>query len=361
MIASAFFASISPISTFPQPQMPSSQYQAWQKPSTIYAHYLTAQPQVEVGTPNPVLDTISKVISLPSKIFGLVGQDTSRTLSEHTLNVVTDYLRRNDLDHTKVVSNLYKPSMIWQRTWTNPRTLLITKLFSGSCNALAQTIVPAKIFGGGINSYDQYTDIITLNNNDVGMALFAAAQAKMTAMRRNPILYNSVKDFCPLMTPLQNLSCAQDVLSYLQAYGTKKDLDSAYKTLGASSGVDFGLDIFLNPVFSFVSTVMSTYLLRGHFFTPVTHIPGESVSDLAWRAPMQSIQDQLKGYLYALPFLGICGLAGYYYGSMKLKEMNNTLHMQSLQNRSESGWAHQKQDEKETAPSQEPIAKFFGA
>ncbi len=37
------------------------------------------------------------------------------------------------------------------------------------------------------------------------------------------------------------------------------------------------------------------------------------------RVQMESLQDQLRGYAYALPFIGICALAGYYYGRVQFE------------------------------------------
>ena len=323
-IVNSIYNYLSPTVAFPQKEARDSEYSAWQKPPAAEARYLepsTNESSVQVGSSNVVLDTIAKIVALPHKIFSFTGQDTSREVSEGTIHIVKDYLHRNQLDHVKVVANLYDPAMVWQRTWTNPRTMLITKLFSGSLNALGQTMVPQRILGGGVNVYDQYTDVITLNNNDVSMALFAAAQAKGTAMRRNPIIYNSVKDFCPLMTPTQNVYCSKDVVSYLKNYGKAEDLQTAYKALGTSSGIDFAVDVIANPIFSLAITAVSTYLLKGHVFSQVKPIFGESFSDLFARSMKASLKDQASGYLFASPFIATCALVGYYYGKSLTNEM----------------------------------------
>ena len=322
-IANSFFNYISPTAKFPQQEIPDSGYRAWQKPPKTEVRYLESskgEPSVEIGASNILLDTVAKIVTLPHRIFSFTGQDTSHQVSERTIQIVKDYLHRNQLDHIKVISNVYNPRMIWQRTWTNPRTLLITKMFSGSVNALAQTILPQRILGVGFNIYDQYTDVITLSNNDVSMALFAAAQAKGTAMRRNPILYNSAKDFCPLMTPTQNFYCSTDVIAYLKNYGAEEDLQTAYKALGTSSGFDFAIDIIANPVFSSLTTVASTYFLKGHVISSIEPMFGESFSSLFVRTMKESLKDQALGYLLASPLIAGCSLAGYLYGQSLTKE-----------------------------------------
>lgn len=323
---------LNPVASFPQKEIVSdTSYNGWEKPSATDAQYLkfpSNEPSVEIGLPNIIFDTITATLSLPSRIFSFTGQDVTKEVSENTMNVLKDYLHCNQLDHIKIISRLYNPAMIWKRTYTNPRTLLITKLFSGTLNALSQTIFPHRIFGGGINIYDQYTDVITLNSNDISMALFAGAQAKGTAIRRNPILYNSAKDFVPLMTPLQNLNCIRDVLSYLKIRGTKNDLQTAYKALGTSSGMDFAVDILFNPVFSYVTTLATTYALEGHFFSEVVEQPNENVTDFFWRTMKESMKDQFRGYLYALPFICAFSLAGYYYGKRQAEAVNNVIEKQ---------------------------------
>lgn len=347
-----FLNGISPFATYPQPAPAAGEYETWTKPPESEASYLALspdEPQIEVGEPG-YLDVIRNVISyIPSKIAGLAGQDTSRTISKETLQRVEEYLQRNDLGHVKVFANVYKPGMVWNRTFSNPRLMTVTKLFSGSMNALMQTLFPQKALLAGINLYDQYTDAITLSNNDISMALFACAQAKATAMRRNPILYNAAKDFLPAATPIGNLNASMDVIHYLQKYGTQEEVEKAIKLQSASTGVGFGIDImqsmstlgllakaaFSTPtvyscykegpsqkLFSWINQFNPAWIQRMYKNSPLAFCAELEIYGQNLNNPQQSLlYDNAK----SIAVIAACAFIGYQYGTYKVAEMQKSL------------------------------------
>jgi hypothetical protein len=346
---------LNPFAVFPQPDSSPGQYSAWKKPSDLQDSYLKlaeGEPQTEIGTSNFFIDGIKHAIAfIPSKTAGLAGQDTSTQVSPETIQKVEEYLKRNDLDHIKVSVNSYNPLMVWQRTFTNPRLMMITKLFSGSLNALAQTLLPQRLIGGSLNVYDQYTDMVTLNNNDLSMALFACAQAKATAMRKNPILYNTAKDFLPTATPVGNLYASLDVIKYLKEYGSPEEVEKAIKLQSASTGVAFGVDAFqsvttigvLVKKVLFISNALTCYnngpaqeltkRLQSRFpysyadvMKDYTQSPFSTCVDMEWTnlaIELQGHSSESLLYKHAakIAFLAVCGLAGYLYGTYKVADL----------------------------------------
>lgn len=296
---------MNPLLTFPQESQAPGDYPARKKPPETEVQYLNnplGQSQIVIGQPGKI-DTVLNTLRAPLRMLNFTGLDTSRDVTLETIQKIEAYLRRNEMDHVRVSVNLYDPEMEWKRTFANPRTMLITKLFSGTLNALAATIIPKKF--QPINIYDQYTDTVSINSNDLGMALFACAQAKATAVRKNPILYNTFKDFMPTATPIGNLNCTLDVLKYLKEYGTFEELEKATKTLCASSGIDFALDVVQNPTLTLGSAVVA-YMLYG--------LPQN-----------ESIERQLYGYIKTAAFVGVCAFAGYKYGKHKVAEFKKQL------------------------------------
>lgn len=142
---------------------------------------------VSVGSSNIIVDGIRNLISIPSKVLLWNSSFNSGNVSTETIDKVKEYLHEQDLHDVHVSVNEYNPGPIWKRTFSNPKTSKLAKIW-GIPKCLMETFLPSKLLGHG-DHYDPLSNTIHIFSNDPAIALHECGHAKDFNSRENPILY----------------------------------------------------------------------------------------------------------------------------------------------------------------------------
>lgn len=201
--------------------------------------------QIERGRPNAFLDGIGHyLISLPSKILLLNWRLDNHDISEVTEADLQRYLESNDLDSVKVRLNQYAPGGEWSRLARNREMPAGWRWTLGLVSLVFYTILPGRFFAGlfGGDSYNPYTNTISLYSDSVPVALHEAGHAKDFAEKRNRHWkggYAAIR-LIPGVALWQEAVASNDAVSYL--YETRDDAQrkSAYRTLYPAYGTYVG-------------------------------------------------------------------------------------------------------------------------
>ena len=187
---------------------------------------------VDRGGPSPRLDRIRSLVEYPRTLFRF-GRPDPRPSQEEVEQTVITYLEKNDLTDVEVEVGEYDPGTQWQRLRDNPRVSPFWKYSVGSLTVVGYSVLPGRAFG--IDSYNPFTDTLSLNSRNPHRALFEASRAK--ALRGEHYVGSSaVLSSLPVIRSVADVRQASDVLSYLRAE-EEWDLETAaYPQLYAGIG-----------------------------------------------------------------------------------------------------------------------------
>lgn len=187
---------------------------------------------VDRGGPSPRLDRIRSLVEYPRTLFRFGRPDTRPSPEEVEQTVVT-YLEKNDLTDVEVEVGEYDPGTQWKRLRDNPRVSPFWKYSVGSLTVVGYSVLPGRAFG--IDSYNPFTDTLSLNSRNPNRALFEASRAK--ALRSEQYVGSSaVLSSLPVIRSVADARQASDVLSYLRAEEEWELETAAYPELYAGIG-----------------------------------------------------------------------------------------------------------------------------
>jgi len=145
---------------------------------------------IEVGSSNRVVDGIRNMLSLPNKLLLWNSKFNSGNVSQETIEAMREYLDANDLHDVHVSVNQYKPQLVWRRTFTNPKTSLLSKLTLGTLVCLIETFYIPKLSGSLGDHYLVTSNTVHLFSDDPAIALHECGHAKDYHSKKNPTLYS---------------------------------------------------------------------------------------------------------------------------------------------------------------------------
>lgn len=209
------------------------------EPSPYYtsARLITEQPQIERGSPRPIIDTLGWVVGIPDKILLWDRRVANHQISQQTEVHIVDYLARNNLKSTRVRLNQYRPLDDWRRLIRNDSVGPLWRATFGTISVLGETVIPGRIFGG--DHYNPYTDTVHLYSDIPAIALHEGGHAKDFARRKWKGSYAFL--YVMPVVPLYHESVASsDVFAYLNFYGTPDEQASAAKILYPAYGTYIG-------------------------------------------------------------------------------------------------------------------------
>lgn len=215
--------------------------------------------QIERGRPNAFLDGVGHyLISLPSKILLLHWNVNDHHISPETEAALRVYLEENDLHSVKVRLNQYAPGDEWRRLAANRDVGAFWRWTLGLLSNTFYTILPGRFFAGllGGDSYNPYTNTISLYSDSIPIALHEAGHAKDFAERSNRHwrgAYAAMR-ILPLAPLWQEGVATSDALSFLYEKDDTAGRKSAYRilypaygTYVGSVGGDYGRYLPLGP------------------------------------------------------------------------------------------------------------------
>lgn len=168
---------------------------------------------VHYGDAHPRLDKAARIVQWPKRLFKRNKLADPGEVSTETVESLTTYLEKNDLADVKVDVSEYRPAEQWARLRDNTHFSPGMRYTFGSLGVLRYTLLPDRVFSH--NAYYPYTNTLSLNSNEPGLALHEAAIAKAVYKRRFPGLYAATVAL-PGLSLGPRIEATSDVLSYAQ-------------------------------------------------------------------------------------------------------------------------------------------------
>lgn len=195
------------------------------------------EPQIEMGQPRPVIDTIGWLFGIPSKIILWDRRVENHSVSPETMTSVGDYLAFNELDTVKVRVNQYAPIQDWDRLVANKSVGWGWRYTAGTLCWLGETIFPGRIFGG--DHFNPFSNTIHLYSDVPAIAVHEAGHSKDFARRKWKGTY-AVVYALPVVPLWHEAVATNDALSYLQENGEVEGLQEGYRILYPAYGTYVG-------------------------------------------------------------------------------------------------------------------------
>jgi len=195
------------------------------------------EPQMERGTPRPIIDGFGYVWGIPSKLILWNRKVENHRISPETESLLAEYLDTNDLSDIKVRLNQYRPLNDWSRLTRNTSVAWPWRYTFGAVLVLGETIVPGRLFGG--DHYNPYTGTIHLYGDVPAIAFHEAAHAKDFSNRKHPGNYAALY-LLPGVPIWHERIANNDVFSYLQFRNDRRLEREAYFTLYPAYGTYLG-------------------------------------------------------------------------------------------------------------------------
>lgn len=167
-----------------------------------------------------------------------------------------EYLVLNELPDVQIDVREYDPVEQWRRLRENERIHPAWKYTLGSINHLTYAWLPGRVFR--YDSYNPYTNTLSINSTTPSMALYEAAEAKVIRDRRRPGTYLAAC-YLPIFPLVNDVRVANDVLSYArvqQEWELEKEL---YPQIYSTFGRDFA--------------AQATSLVPGTSYMPIYYKP----------------------------------------------------------------------------------------
>jgi hypothetical protein len=170
---------------------------------------------VAFGTPDPTLDTMTRIVQAPARVLPL-GPRVERELSLATAVTLNDYLKNNELDDLRIEIRTYDPAGQWRRLCANRRISPFWKYGAGTLSLLKYTLFPGRVWG--TNGYNPYTNTFYVNSDKPPELMMEAAVAKDFRSRQFPGPY-AVFTALPGPALIRSTRAANEIAAYAQAEG----------------------------------------------------------------------------------------------------------------------------------------------
>lgn len=194
-------------------------------------------PQIERGTPRPVLDTVGWIIAIPDKILLWDRRIGNHKISPVTEAAVSEYLAVNQLDTVKVRLNQYAPLEDWRRLRANRAVGFGWKYSLGTLSCLGEAIFPGRVWGD--DHYNPFTNTVHIFSDAPAIALHEAGHAKDFAGREYKGTYAALY-LLPGVPLWHEAMATDDALDYLAAQPDPEAEAEGYRLLYPAYGTYVG-------------------------------------------------------------------------------------------------------------------------
>ncbi|MGN6546168.1 MAG: hypothetical protein ACTHK7_14030 [Aureliella sp.] len=172
---------------------------------------------ITFGGEHPRLDRCERVVQYPIETLkswfrrrDVPPPDPAEQRRE-AIYKAQEYLVLNELPDVQIDVREYDPAEQWQRLRANRRIHPAWKYTLGSISHLTYAWLPGRVFH--YDSYNPYTNTLSINSTAPSMAVYEAAEAKIIRDRRRPGTYLAAC-YLPVFPLLNDVRVANDVLSY---------------------------------------------------------------------------------------------------------------------------------------------------
>ncbi len=220
------------------------------------------------GKKNKIVDTLRGFFTWSQKLLYWNRTVGSGELHEDAEIATKLALVDGDSASTHISINEYNPKIIWQRTFQNDKTSILTKLTFGTIYALVYTVIPGRLLYGFGDQYNPFADTVILYSDNLDLALHEAGHAVDFSEKQKkhlgPGLYTLARVFFPIML-YQEAVATGKAFKFTAEHGASEDLKSSYALLFPAFGTYLAASIFTaNGMVSKIKT------LRGKETTRMT-------------------------------------------------------------------------------------------
>ena len=150
--------------------------------------------QIERGKPNAWIDGFGHYFfSLYSKLLLLSWKVNNHNVPDEVVKDLETYLHANGLCNVKVRINQYAPGGEWRRLFRNEEMPAGWRYTIGVVSVTIYTIIPARLFagfpipfvGGGGDSYNPFTNTVSIYSGSRPIALHEGGHVKDLAEKEN--------------------------------------------------------------------------------------------------------------------------------------------------------------------------------
>ncbi len=199
------------------------------------------------GKENKIVDALRSFFSWPQKLLLWNRTVGSGELHEDAEKAVRLALADGDSASTHVSVNEYNPKIIWQRTFRNDKTSVLTKLTLGTMNALIYTVMPGRLLYGMGDHYNPFADTVVLYSDNLDLALHEAGHAIDFSEKQKkglgPGLYTLGRFFFPIQL-YQEAVATGKAFEFTAEHGASEDVRSSYALLFPAFGTYLAASIF---------------------------------------------------------------------------------------------------------------------
>ncbi len=147
-----------------------------------------------------------------------------------------EFLVLNELPDVHIDVREYDPATQWQRLKENDRIHPFWKYTTGTLAHLKYAWLPGRVFH--YDSYNPYTNTLSINSTSPAMAVYEAAGAKINRSQQLPGAYAAAQ-YLPIVPLVHDVRVGTDVLSYArvrQEWEFEKQLTpNIYAAIGADA------------------------------------------------------------------------------------------------------------------------------
>ena len=199
------------------------------------------------GKEHKIVDTLRSFFSWPEKLLLWNRTVGSGELHEDAEIAVKLALADGGSTSTHISINEYDPKIIWQRTFQNDKTSILSKVTFGTLIALIYTVIPGRLFYGVGDHYNPFADTVVLYSDNLDIALHEAGHAiDFSEKQKNhigPGLYSLARFFFPI-TLYQEAVATGKAFEFTAEHGASEDVRSSYALLFPAFGTYLAGSIF---------------------------------------------------------------------------------------------------------------------
>ena len=208
------------------------------------------------GKENKIVDTLRSFFSIPMKLLLWNRTVGSGELHKDAETAVKLALAEGGVSaDTHISVNEYNPKIIWQRTFQNDKTSILSKVTLGTLSALIYTVIPGRLIHGlrGLpgaegDHYNPFADTIVLYSDNLDIALHEAGHAIDFSEKQKkhigPGLYTLARFFFPIGL-YQEAVASGKAFKFTKTHGASEDVRSSYALLFPAFGTYLATSIFL--------------------------------------------------------------------------------------------------------------------
>jgi len=198
------------------------------------AHFTSSDagnlPDIERGAPVAPLDFAASFLASPVKVLLWNRRYGTHQISPETEAVLTDFIRRNNLNKVKVRLNQWSPFQEVGRIIQNKEVGLPYRIIAIPFSFI--TAFTGRLLAGLVFSdyYDPFSNTINIFSDDVAIALHEAGHAKDFAREKWKGTYALVRMW-PAINLVQESTATREALYYLDQHGTDEERIRATRVL----------------------------------------------------------------------------------------------------------------------------------